>query len=208
MYSDTSSLSDERLRILDFTGEKFFAEGFYKTTIDEIARELRISKNTIYKFFPTKENLLLAVIKNTVHKLGSDVRVLLESEENALAKFVNMLGLLSKTMMRFSERWLKDLQIHAPHIWAEVDKIRQEIMYGNLKKIIEQGKKEKLFYDYPTEVIILIFISSIRAIINPQFLLSMKYTYTETVRMTFEILLNGILTDRGKVMFKKLNLPQ
>jgi len=208
MNTAASSLAQERLRILDYTAEKFFAEGFYKTTIDEIARELRISRNTIYKFFPTKEKLLLAVIENTVHKLGSDVKCLLESEENALAKFVNMLELLSKTMMRFSERWLKDLQIHAPHIWAEVDKIRQKMMYGNLKKIIEQGKKEKLFNDYPTEIIILIFISSIRAIINPQFLLSMKYTYLETVRMTFDILINGILTDKGKVIFKKLNLPQ
>ena len=43
-------ISTEKDRILNFAITKFHAEGFYKTSMDEIARELQISKKTIYKY--------------------------------------------------------------------------------------------------------------------------------------------------------------
>ena len=44
----------ERERILNYSINKFHAEGFYKTSMDEIARDLQISKKTIYKYFQSK----------------------------------------------------------------------------------------------------------------------------------------------------------
>ncbi len=51
----------------------FFKKGFLKTTMDEIAFEAALSKPTIYKFFPTKEDLyfslIVPVIKETLHDM-------------------------------------------------------------------------------------------------------------------------------------------
>ena len=54
-------LVTDKDKILFFTHAKFIQEGFYKTTMDEIARDLQMSKKTIYKYFPSKNELLEAV---------------------------------------------------------------------------------------------------------------------------------------------------
>lgn len=200
-------ITDEKQKILDFTTEKFFAEGFHKTTIAEIAIELQISKNTIYKYFPTKENLVKSVIEYTINRISTNISRQLSSNENAIVKLVKMLDFLTQNIMKFSDKWLRDLQLHAPHIWKIVDETRQKIMYKNLSLILEQGKKEKFFSDYPSDIILMIFTTSIRAIVNPAFLLHIKYTYRDAVNTTFEILLNGILTEKGKTVFRKIKLP-
>jgi len=65
-----NKLRDRKLRereqradeILTAAGKVFFTKGFLKTTMDEIAYEAGISKPTIYKFFPTKEDLYFSLL--------------------------------------------------------------------------------------------------------------------------------------------------
>jgi hypothetical protein len=39
---------EEQRKIVEVCEEKFFRDGFYKTTMDELASELTMSKKTIY----------------------------------------------------------------------------------------------------------------------------------------------------------------
>ena len=59
--------------ILKAAKKVFFKKGFLKTTMDEIAYEASLSKPTIYKFFPTKEDLyfslVIPVIKECLHDM-------------------------------------------------------------------------------------------------------------------------------------------
>ena len=53
----------EKEKISNYSQEVFFKSGFYKITMDEIAQGLRVSKKTIYKYFPSKHILLETVVK-------------------------------------------------------------------------------------------------------------------------------------------------
>jgi AcrR family transcriptional regulator len=59
--------------ILKAAKKVFFKKGFLKTTMDEIAYEAALSKPTIYKFFPTKEDLyfslVIPVINECLHEM-------------------------------------------------------------------------------------------------------------------------------------------
>ena len=50
-----SNASDTRERIADVFKKHFTYFGFKKTSVDEVAKELKISKKTIYQFFSSKE---------------------------------------------------------------------------------------------------------------------------------------------------------
>lgn len=103
---------------------------------------------------------------------------------------------------------MRDIQVHTPHLWDKMDEMRRQVMMKNLTKLIEQGKQEELFEDYPTDLVMTIFIASIRSVVNPDFLLHTKLTKKETIKCTFRLLLSGILTKKGLQIFKKLKLPQ
>ncbi len=200
--------TDERLKILQFTQQKFFSGGFYKTTMDEIAGEMFISKNTIYKYFPNKDKLIAEVFANFIESVKQQVGKIMITNDNAVQKFVNLINIISNKMMSISDRLFKDMQIHAPHVWIMMDEARKRLMTERLGKLIEQGKKEELFTDYPSDIMLTVFISSLRSVVNPDFLLHTNLSKQEAIQYTFRILLGGILTKKGFQIFKKLKLPQ
>lgn len=199
---------EEKSKILNYAGGKFFSEGFYKTSIDQIAKDLNLSKNTIYKHFPNKESIVFDVISEFVKDTRGKVEHELNAETDAIHKFVSMLNVLSQNLSRISDKWMRDIQVHTPHLWDKMDEMRRQVMMKNLTKLIEQGKQEELFEDYPTDLVMTIFIASIRSVVNPDFLLHTKLTKKETIKCTFRLLLSGILTKKGLQIFKKLKLPQ
>jgi len=189
---------DEKEKILDYTEEKFFKDGFYKTSMDLLAAEMRMSKKTIYKFFPSKEELVKAITNRFKNRMKGIIVPLLNSDKNAVEKLIGLITILSKTTTKISMRLLDDMQKHFPLIWKEIDKFRTEMMFNNITRVIDQGKKEGLIANYPTPIIMNIFVSSIRATVNPEFVVHNNFSLTVSAQTTFKIILRGILTEKGK----------
>ncbi|MGR9087869.1 MAG: TetR/AcrR family transcriptional regulator [Gammaproteobacteria bacterium] len=53
---------DKRKIIVDAAYKLFKSNGFYATGVDLIMREAGVSKRTMYKYFPTKNELIVAVL--------------------------------------------------------------------------------------------------------------------------------------------------
>jgi AcrR family transcriptional regulator len=194
----------EDLKFFSRIEDKYLSEGFYKTSMDVLAAELQISKKTIYNHFPSKEKLVEAIVDNITRKVSSAVEEIISSDLNSIEKLVNLLQLLNKYLLKFSEQWLNDLRIHMPRLWNYIDEFRTKRMYSVLSVIIHQGKEEGYINDKPAEIIITLFISSMRGVVNPDFLYYNKFSYNEAVKLTMEILLNGILTAKGKKLISKI----
>lgn len=64
--------SDKREEVLDIASENFLSKGFDGTSINVMAREAGISKESIYRYFGSKEDLFLAVVERelTVYRQG------------------------------------------------------------------------------------------------------------------------------------------
>ena len=101
---------------------------------------------------------------------------------------------------------MSDLQNHAPQIWQKIDETRKILLYENISKIILQGQKEDLIKKYPPALIITLITGAIRQVVNPNFLISAKFSYNDAVKYTFKIILGGILTDKGKLILKNIKL--
>ena len=194
---------EDQNKIIEHTEEKFFRDGFYKTTMDEIATELRMSKKTIYKFFPSKDDLIHSIAKFFMNKMKSKILPALQSEKNAIEKLGDLINILAKASEKISAARMEELKRHYPSIWNEIDNFRTEMMFGNITKVIEQGKKEGLFVDYPTNIIMNVLVASVRSIVNPDFVMNNNYSIIEAARYAFRIVISGILTDKGKKEFNK-----
>src|SRR5690242_6592932 len=68
-------------RIVAGARRHFFAHGFRGVTMDELARELGMSKKTLYVSFPGKRDLLRAVIANKAEEIGSDLEQITSGKE-------------------------------------------------------------------------------------------------------------------------------
>ncbi len=189
---------NEKEKILERIAEKFLREGFFKITMDEVASELKISKKTIYKHFPSKTVLVEAVIDFYTTMIRHEFELVINSRENAIVKFANLLALIGKATAKINDKWLNDLQQHLPHVWKKFDDFRTKMINKNIGQLIEQGKKENLIIDVPTPIVLTVYISAVRATVNPEFVIHNNFSLKQAVEHTFNIIMNGILTDKGK----------
>ncbi len=56
--------AEQRARIVEATRQLFLAEGYGGTTMNEVATHCRVSKRTLYELFPSKTDLLGAIIEH------------------------------------------------------------------------------------------------------------------------------------------------
>jgi AcrR family transcriptional regulator len=194
---------EDQNKIVEMTEEKFFRDGFYKTTMDEVASELKMSKKTIYKFFPSKEDLVMAIAKHFMEGVKSRVVPALNSDKNAIEKLAELNNILAKISEKISSKRMDEIKNYFPSLWNEIDSFRTKMMFANITKVIDQGKAEGLFLDYPTPIIMNSLVSSIRAIVNPEFILNNNFSISEAALYVFKVVIGGIVTDQGRKIFNK-----
>ena len=193
----------EQNKIVEISEEKFFRDGFYKTTMDEIASELSMSKKTIYKFFPSKEDLVMAIAQHFMNRMKSKILPALNSDKNAIEKLAELNSILAKSSEKISSNRMDEIRKHFPALWNEIDNFRTKMMFGNITKVIDQGKAEGLFIDYPTPIIMNMLVSSVRTIVTPNFILNNNFSIGEAALHAFKIIIGGIVTEKGRKVFNK-----
>jgi len=194
---------EDQNKIVEMTEEKFFRDGFYKTTMDEVASELKMSKKTIYKLFPSKEDLINAIAKHFMEGMKSKIVPALNSDKNAIEKLAELNNILAKASEKISSNRMDEIRKHFPSLWNEIDSFRTKMMFGNITKVIDQGKAEGLFIDYPTPIIMNTLVSSVRAIVNPEFILNNNFSIGEAALYAFKVIIGGIVTENGRKIFNK-----
>lgn len=194
-------MEEDKIRIMKYTLDKFFKEGFYKVTMDQLAAELRMSKKTIYKYFPSKEILVQDTVEFMKGYISASIIKIIDSNDNAVVKVVGLVKVITDLWMNVKEKMLVELERHYPKIWQGIDEFRIMMMNRNLSKLFEQGKKEGLIKDYPSEIVRTVFMGAVRAVVNPDFFVNNQLSLNNAVEMTFEIMLNGLLTEKGKEIF-------
>lgn len=189
---------EEREKILRYSRQKFHAEGFYKTSMDEIAKGLGMSKKTIYKHFPSKQKLVESICESTACAITDSIDSIVDADSDVVVKFVRIMDMYSKFTMNIGRQWLRDLRLHSPGEAAKIDELRRTKTMDILGRLLTQGKKEGLIENYSSSVIINTFTATITSIMNPDFLIHNKLSVHKAFRESYSFLLNGLLTAKGK----------
>jgi AcrR family transcriptional regulator len=198
-----SSSTSERDKIFNYVKLLFLKEGFYKITMDNLASGLKVSKKTIYKYFSSKEVLIGSIVESIKSEVSNNLDDIRKSNDNAILKLININRLISSMLIGLSDRWINDLRIHLPALWQEIDEFRTKNLNAAFTSIINDGQKMKLIKNLPAEMIVMIFISTFRGVINNEFLLNSKFSYKEAIETSIRILFTGILTAKGLKVFQK-----
>ena len=132
-------------RIIEVATDRFMDAGLYKVTMDEIASDLRMSKKTVYKFFPSKETLLKAIVHTFMKNVEGEVQGIISSDKPIEEKLTTLLAFIGKQLRSFSRSFMTDLQRFAPALWKEIEIFRRERVLSQLQQMFRQAKKEGVF---------------------------------------------------------------
>ncbi len=192
-------------RILEVAGSQFFRLGFTKVTMDEIAHELGMSKRTLYQHFPGKKALLRKALLSRTERISEGLGNISRSNETHFGKKLEQaLSFVATEIPHFSPIFLRDIQRHAPEVWQELDQRRQEHIHSRFGQLIHEGVKEGfLRKDVNADMLVLLFSTLIRNVVNPETLSHLPLSASQAFSVISGVLFEGILTDKGRAQYRK-----
>src|SRR6202047_3965983 len=100
---------DTRKLIVEIAERLFQQMGFQKTTVADIARELRMSPANVYRFFGAKSEINEAVCMDLLGKIEAEAAKSAASRGTAAQRIRNLFGSVKKTR---SKLYMSDRKLH------------------------------------------------------------------------------------------------
>ena len=140
--------SETRNKILDVATRQFSRYGFYKTSMDEIAKMSRRAKGSLYYHFASKEELFKEVVASEIENLKSGLKSIVDDTDmpagEKLKTYLSRRMEILKNAVNYQETLKSDFYEHLDF----TDSLRNDLDSWEkyqLKKIILQGIDENFF---------------------------------------------------------------
>ena len=88
--------AQKKNQIIDTATDLFSRNGFYATGIDTILAQAKVSKRTLYKHFPSKNDLIVAVMDQYRDAFKEKMRALLSANTGPEEKIISIFDFISK----------------------------------------------------------------------------------------------------------------
>jgi AcrR family transcriptional regulator len=191
-------------RILEAARQYFFTSGFSKTTMEEFANTMGMSKKTIYKFFPSKEDLIKEITHDKLQGVHQGcIRWQTDKSVDFMQRIRNVTGFISSEMRSLKPQFYVDLQKTMPQLWKEVDEFRSQRVYEDFSEMIKEGVEIGVFRkDVNVEVLVLMYANAMQSIINPETLSRLPLNASQAYDAIVEIIFGGVFTSEAKEKYK------
>ena len=138
-------MNKELQNILEKVGELYNKYGIKSVTMDDVARELGISKKTLYQYFENKNDLVSKVLDYLLNMKDCSFKKISEKEQNAVDELLEVGVYIIKSIKDYNLSTEYDLKKYYPELYTKLHKVRKEIMYEAILKNIQKGKNEGLY---------------------------------------------------------------
>ena len=147
-------MNSELQNILEKVGELYNKYGIKSVTMDDVARELGISKKTLYQHVENKNELVEKVLFHIINQNNCSFEKLAEKDLNAVEELLEVSIFIIKTIQKYNPSTEYDLKKYYPELFKKLNEIKKEKMYDSIIKNIIKGKNEGLYRNDLDEEII------------------------------------------------------
>ena len=168
-------------------------KGFYSATVDELAARNNMSKRTIYRYFKSKEEIIEAVMYTFMTEVEGEVFGALDRIENPIEKITLFIQIVTQKLRTITPVLIRDLPKHYPQIWEKVEQFRTEKI-NCLTGIMVEGSKQGYLKEINHTVVTASLLATVRAVVNPTFIMENNLTPEETFRTVMNTFLYGIVS--------------
>jgi AcrR family transcriptional regulator len=197
-------MSEELKNILLKARELYMKYGIKSITMDDIARELGISKKTLYQFVTDKEDLVGKFVDNEIETRKEEICKCFKTGYNAIEELFEISIFMNKLMREQNPATEYDLKKYYPGQYQKTINARRDGMYEYLLLNLKKGKREGLYReDLNNEIIAKLYISRSENIHFNELFTVEEFT---SVNLFLELLtyhVRGIATEKGITELEK-----
>ncbi len=182
----------------------FMRYGVRSVTMDDVARELAMSKKTLYQSFSNKDELIEEVAKGHIAMEKKEFEEIAENSKNAIDELHQLTGCVRRAMENMNPSLLFDLQKYHPAAWDMFLSFKTEFIQSHVRNNIERGMTEGYYREeLNADVLAKIRMEQVQLVFDPKIFPPTKYSIVEVQMIVLDHFIHGLLSDKGRKVFKE-----
>lgn len=185
----------------------FIRYGVKNLTMDDIAKELAMSKKTLYLHVANKADLVQKVMQGHIKKEINHIEEVKKIAKNAVEENLLMITFMSEELQEFNTSVFFDLQKYYPASYALLNEHREKVALRHILNNLKAGMEQGLYRaDINPDIVARIYIHALDILIDQKLFPTKRYPFFTLYREYVKYHLRGILTDKGIKQLEKSEL--
>ena len=188
-------------RLLSIAMQEFMQYGFSRISMDDLALKMGMSKKTLYKYYPSKEEIVKAVLELRKQRVG-ELMSFIETKVPKHAfgeKIVQVSQKVAESLSEIQPHVMYDLKKSFPLIFEDFDAFKKASIVKGFTAALNEGRASGVFRDdIPIELAVHMHLTLISTMMNPEYLATQHYTPLQVFNMILRCTMEGLCTNKGR----------
>ena len=198
---------DQRAHIIKTAGELFFRLGIRSVSIDDICRELGMSKKTFYVYFASKDELIEQMLQANIDYIDTKMNSLLEQRDfrNLVKAFIKHQE-AEKNDVRRVPQLVYDLKKYYPRQFADFQVKCFESQKSHIMKYLQLGVEQGLVRANLNIELTAILFAKIHsdAIRDFEVIEAHNHNMHQLAHTAMDVFVRGVLSEEGLKLFNQI----
>ncbi len=205
MVSNLERGMKEEKYILDRVLMLFMRYGIRSVTMDDIARELGVSKKTLYTNFRDKNDLIKRVIAFDRSLSRKFFEKVYEPNSNAIQEIFLVNSRIHSFRSRYSATFYYDLKKYFPGVYRSWIKDKRQNIYKLIIENLQKGKQEGFYRkEINDQTIGSLYMARMEMLDSSEIIKEHESHSNEFMREIFTYHLHGICNEKGLKILSEL----
>jgi AcrR family transcriptional regulator len=184
-----------RKKVVISAGRIFSHYGFKKTTMDEIAKALKMGKSSVYYYFESKEEIFEAVVLYEANILRNELTTAIKSVESPIEKMKNYVFVRMRSFEKLANYYNAIFDKNLDH-FDFIEQIREKYdreELAILRLILYHGVRQRVFHVANTEYTAMAIQTTLKGLEVPLFWKKKEVNIDSRLNAILDVLFYGIV---------------
>jgi len=177
----------------------FMRLGIKSVTMDDLARELGVSKKTLYKHVVDKRDLVEQCLQCKIQEHQAVLSAVAQSDGNAIDRHFVLLRHIRQMMQETHPSVLFDLEKYYPEVFRMMMEARGQMIRETMGRNLQRGQEEGLYREDCDPFLVTQFLIAVTgAIFQPEVMSATNRSFSDLQVDAFLYHIRGISSDAGR----------
>ena len=204
MYMQEPIYNEELLSILDKSAKLFMRFGVQRITMSDIAKELGISKKTLYKHVADKAELIRKAVEMHIKLeefMCSSCTIDAKDAIDAMLKIGSMVNVM---LQQINPALIFDLKKYYRDSWALMEDHRIRFVGQTMLDNIQRGQREGLYRDdINLDIVVKLYMAQAYTILDPDVFPYPQYTPDKTHTVYTDYHIRALVSEKGLALYQQ-----
>lgn len=184
--------------ILDRAALVIMRYGIKSVTMDDLARELSISKKTLYAQFGDKRKMIQMLVAAQVEGDKESCNIQLQEAKNAIDEMFRVTSFVSERLKKVNVTFFYDLRMSYPKAFQTMEDYKKGFIQETIIQNLNRGMQEGVYRrDLNPQIVARIYMTNIEMIFGGQEFRDVDLNAYELFLEIFMLHMRGIVNEKG-----------